>query len=43
MTKNDLETLMEKTRSVMSQAYVKTTDQALAHSATPLINGKKCN
>lgn len=39
MTKNDLETLMERTQSVMSEAYMKTTEQALAHSATPLVNG----
>jgi hypothetical protein len=43
MTKNDLEMLMEKTRSVMSEAYMKTTDQALAHTASSVINGKKCN
>jgi hypothetical protein len=43
MTKNDLEMLMEKTRSVMSEAYVKTTDQALAHSSKPVVNSKKCN
>lgn len=43
LTKYDLEMLMEKTRCVMSEAYVKTSDQALAHSATPVINGKKCN
>lgn len=43
MTKNDLETLMVRTRSVMSEAYMKATEQALAHSATPVINGKTCN
>jgi len=43
MTKSDLETLMERTRSVMSEAYMKATEQALAHSATPAVNGKMCN
>jgi hypothetical protein len=43
MTKDDLEMLMEKTHSAMSEAYVKTTDQALTYSATPIINGKRCN
>jgi hypothetical protein len=43
MTKNDLEMLMEKTQSVMSEAYMKVTEQALAHSATPVVNGKTCN
>lgn len=40
MTKNDLETLMERTRYVMSEAYMKTTEQTLAHSATPVVNSK---
>jgi len=43
MTKNDLETLMERTRFVMSEAYMKATEQALAHSTTPVVNGKTCN
>jgi hypothetical protein len=43
MTKNDLETLMERTRSVMLEAYTKATEQALAHSASPFINGTMCN
>jgi hypothetical protein len=42
MTKNDLETLIERTRSVMSEAYMKTTEQVLASSASPVVNGTMC-
>lgn len=45
LTKHDLEMLMEKTYSVMSEAYVRTTEVALARKklSTPIANGKKCD
>jgi hypothetical protein len=42
MTKSDLETLIERTRSVMSEGYMKATEQALAYSASPVVNGAMC-
>ncbi|KAJ9592758.1 hypothetical protein L9F63_015574 [Diploptera punctata] len=45
LTRNDLDMLMQKTHSIMSEAYAKTTEEALAHkkASTPIANGKKCN
>ncbi|XP_069696360.1 1-acyl-sn-glycerol-3-phosphate acyltransferase beta-like isoform X2 [Periplaneta americana] len=43
LTKNDVAMLIDKTHSAMSEASMKTTEQVLAHTATPVANGKKCN